>query len=417
MKNIREKATIQAIVPAKKYFVFKRFFILLLLFSFSTAFSFAVGGDQRNYILIGIMSVSCLLFLCTFSMQINFNELYVYGFFLSLLLCLVKYPETFRGSTLAYSLMFALTFIVYLRLLRSRALPYSSYLKMLKFILYAYFWVLLIQQFCVVAHLPIFNFILGDTRQLKLNALSPEPSHSALIVTILFYSFICMRALELQRSYRLFSDGFSDRWVWFCFLYTMLTMGSASAYFFLPLQLIQFVSIQTLFWGGGATLVLLLFQFQGVNIIALNRTLAFGSALLSNSPYQMLDADHSAAMRVLPVYYYLEKAQLLSFDFWFGKGIDYNINFFTNLIPGVSVGHSLGGLFPSLFLNHGMVAAILLMVMVYKNCLSKFWSFSTLLCALLIFTCPLNTQITWLIFLLLASNRFFLRQQAGVSGK
>lgn len=390
---------------------------MLLLFLFSTAFSFAIGADQRNYILIVIMAVTCLLFLFTFTMLINFGELYVYGFYLSLLLCLVNYPETFRGSTLIYTLMFALTFVVYLRMLRSRALRFRSYLKLLKFILYAYFWVLLIQQFCVIANLPIFNFILGDSTELKLNALSPEPSHSARIVTILFYSFILMRERELQRIYRLFSDGFSDRWIWFCFLYTMLTMGSGTAYFLFPILLIRFVSIPTLFWGGGALFTLLVGSFQSLNIIPLDRALTFGSALLANSPDQLLLTDHSASIRVLPIYYYLEQVRLLSFDFWFGKGVDYNIKLFPMLIPYIPDVASIGGIFPSMFLNHGIVAGILLILMVYKNCLLKFWSFSALLGAVLIFACGLNTQITWLVFMLLASNRFFLTQQAGVSGE
>lgn len=400
------RTTLQAIAPAKPPLLQKSFFILVLLFSFSTAFSFAVGADQRNYLLIGIMVVSCFMLVFTRT-KFNSNESYVIGFYLSLMLCLVHYPETFRGSTLVYTLMFVLTFVFYLRVLHTGALRFQSYLNLLKLILFAYFFVLLIQQFCVISELPIFNFILGDSTEFRLNALSPEPSHSARIVLILFYSFICMRELELQRPYRLFSDSVSDRWGWLCFLYIMITMGSGTAFFLLALLLIRFISISTLFWGAGGGLIFLVGSFEGLNIPSLKRAILFGRGVLTSSPEQLAAIDLSAAIRVLPIYYYLEQVRFFSFDFWFGMGIDYNIKIFPMLIPGLRDDSSVGGIFPSLFLNHGMVAGILLILMVHKNCLSKFWSFSTLLAAVLIFSCGINTQITWLVFMLLATNLFF----------
>jgi len=390
-------------------------YMIMLLFVFSTAFSFAVGIDQRNYLLIAIMGVSCLLFFFTFT-QFNSREIYVYGFYLSLVLCLIKYPETTRLSTLGYTLMFLITFIVYLRMLHRRALPFRSYLKILKFILYAYFWVLLIQQFCVLAKLPIVNFILGDSSELKLNALSPEPSHSARIITILFYSFICMRERELRRAYLPFKDGLTDLGAWFCFLYTMLTMGSATSYFLLALLTIRFVSIPTLFWGvGAALLAVIVYPFLDLDIIPLNRALTFGKALLSRAPYQLVLVDHSASIRVLPIYYYLEQVRLFSIDFWFGAGFDYNNKLFPVLIPGIKVANSVGGIFPVLFLNHGMVAGLLLLVIAYLNCLPRLWNFSTLLGTVLIFACGINTQLTWLVLILLATNRFFEQSMAEYS--
>lgn len=382
-------------------------YMTLLLFLFSTAFSFATGEDQRNYLVIGIMGMSFLLFPFTFG-KFYSGELYVYLFCLSLTMCLMQSPESFRKSTFAYTLMFALTFVVYMRMLHRRKLPLRSYKKLLKFTLYAYFIILLIQQFCLITGLPIFNLILSKSAEFKLNALSPEPSHSARIITILFYSFICMRERELQRSYRLFSDGFTDLRDWFCFLYVMMTMGSGTAYFLLALLLIRFVSIPTLFWGTGlAALIFIFSPFLRLYIIPLDRVMAVSIALLTGSPEKIAYIDHSASIRILPIYYYLEQVRLFSASFWFGAGFDYNLNLFPKLIPGIPDSVSIGGLFPALFLNHGMVAGILLIVMIYKNCLSKLLSFTTLLGAVLIFACGINSQISWLVLMLLATNQYF----------
>ena len=381
--------------------------MLLLLFLLSTAFSFAVGPDQKNYFVVGIMALSCLFY---FISILNFykGEVYAYIFYISLFFCLVEFPKSFRDITLEYTLMFVMTFVVYLRMLYSGLLKYQSYLKLLKYILYAYFIMLVLQQICVMTHYPIINYILGDSDEFKLNALAPEPSLSARIVVILFYSYICMREYQLNRSYRLFSDSISDWWVWLCFLYLMLTMGSATAYFLLAIFIIgRFISIPLIFGWAMVIVIYILFSFQELQIIPLQRIATFVAALLSNSPENIIVADHSASIRVLPVYYYIYEANVFSFDFWFGKGIDYSKILFPMRIPGLSEDSSVGGIFPSLFLNHGMLSGILLILMVYKNCFSKLWSYSALLAAILVFSCGLNTQMSWLVFILLATNRYF----------
>ena len=85
----------------------------------------------------------------------------------------------------------------------------------------------------------------------------------------------------------------------------------------------------------------------------------------------------------------------------------FNIEIFPELIPGVRQGVSLGGIFPSFLLNHGAIAGIFLLLVMRKFCLSHLFSFSTLLAIILIFSCGFNTQIPWLIFLLLATNKYF----------
>lgn len=382
-------------------------YMMLLLFIFSTAFSFAVGVDQRNYLLIGIMQVSCILFLFTFK-SFRTEEIYIYFFYLSLLLCLIQHPESFRPSTISYTLMFVLTFVVYLRLLHSHALYYHKYKKILKLIIYAYFFVLVIQQLCVLTGVPIFNFILGEGTEFKLNSLSPEPSHSARIVTILFFSFICMREIVLERPYNILKDSFFDRYIWFCFLYVMLTMGSGTAFFLLGLLFIRFVSVRNFkLVLGSALIIYIASPFLRLDIRPLKRVIDFGGAFLTGPPEQLAIVDHSASIRVLPVYYYIEQIQVYSANFWFGAGFDFNKKLFPMLIPGIPEGISVGGLFSTMLLNHGILAGILFFLMFYKNCLNKFWSYQNFIGIVIIFACGINTQLTWLVFILLSTNLFF----------
>ncbi|NTW52162.1 MAG: hypothetical protein HGB22_06195 [Chlorobiaceae bacterium] len=391
------------------------FYIRLLLFLFSTAFSFAVALDQKNYLVVGIMVISSVFFFVSFS-RFSTGEVYVYIFYFSLLFCLLRYPKSFREITLLYTLIFVLTFVVYLRILNAGILEYRSYLILLRNLIYAYFIVLVLQQICVILNYPIINYILGDSEELKLNALAPEPSLSARIVMILFYSFICMREIELRRPYQLFRDSLVDWLPWFCFLYLMLTMGSATALFLLVLFVfVRFFSIPMLLYIFIAALIFYVVSFKSYDSIPLQRIMTFGTAFLTNSPENIIFADHSASIRVLPIYYYLGDVNVFSTDFWLGKGIDYNKYMFPVLIPGLNDDASVGGIFPSLFLNHGMISGLLLILMVYKNCLSRFWSYSALLSAILVYSCGLNTQMSWLVFMLLAANRFFGKSNLSLS--
>lgn len=389
---------------------FNQLFCWGLLVTFSTAFSFAMGEDQRNFLVIGMMGVASTLYLLT-AFQFQKQEVYGWLLLLSILLFWWTEPESFRLNSFLYSAMFITTFLYYMRMLYSGFLNKEHYLIILKGIIYAYTWILLVQQFCVVMHWPVFNFILGEPEAFKLNSLSPEPSHSARILVIVMYAYVWMREIGLQHRYHLFQDGIADKNLWLCFFYTMLTMGSGTAYFLLPLFLLRFISSWVVLWGTViAGLCIWLKLPELLDISAWNRVHLFSQAVLTGDPMKMLLTDHSASIRVLPSYYYSMFAVPSIPEFWLGYGMAFNIEIFPELIPGVPQGVSLGGIFPSFLLNHGVIAGIFLLLMISKFCLSHLFSFSTLLTIILIFSCGFNTQIPWLIFLLLGTNKYFTGQ-------
>lgn len=385
------------------------FLCMGIIVLFATAFSGAVGSDQRNFFVIGIMGTACLFYVLTIY-KIQLREVYGWLLLLAILLCFSTSPESFRWSSFFYSAMFILTFLYYMRMLYSGILSGRTYQLILQCIIYAYFGTLLLQQFCVLMHWPIFNFILGEPEIFKLNSLSPEPSHSARILVIAMYAYVIMREIDLQHHYRLFQDGFTDRNLWFCFLYTMLTMGSGTAYFLLPLFLLRFISFWLILWGGIAIALCVWLELPAqLNVSAWTRVQLFSQAVLTGEPAEMLFADHSASVRVLPIYYYGSFAIPSSPEFWFGYGMSFN-EVFSELIPGVPQGLGLGGIFPSFLLNQGVIAGCFLLLFIAKFCLSHLFSFATLLTMIMIFSCGLNTQIPWLIFLLLGTNKYFINR-------
>ena len=79
---------------------------------------------------------------------------------------------TMRWSTVLYSCMFCVYFMAFARVLYSNGYDFSDFSKLLKGLIYAYCIVLIIQQFCVLTNLPIFNLSNYDIREpWKLNSL------------------------------------------------------------------------------------------------------------------------------------------------------------------------------------------------------------------------------------------------------
>lgn len=382
------------------------FFIWIILTSMATAFSFAVDNNQMNLLLVGVMATIPFLLIIHYP-KLYKKEKIIYLFFFSLVISAIFHSNTLRISTLLYSLMFLLTFIYYIRSISSIPFEIDRYIKVLRFILIAYFLVLIIQQLCVFfGSTYILNFIAGDSEIYKLNALSPEPSHTARIISAVMYSLVCMQELKMRRSYSFIWDARNNIMIWFVFLYSMLTMGSGFAIVLLLFFLLRFLKIRGLLY-----LLPLLFITSilvlSIDLPAVGRVVKFGQAFIKLDPNLMIEADHSASIRVVPTILYLNTLDFFSLNTWLGFGTDYSSNLIPTQMPGISEGAYRGGLFPGFFLDRGLLCVIILFTMIYQFCLNKLFSYNTLFLLILIFASGINTQLFWISILLFTTNKYF----------
>jgi len=387
----------------------KSFFLIIILVSMAISPAFALGEGNRNLFLIGVMSISPIIILRFF----EFDKL---DFLLLLFLTTIaifpslSHPETMRWSTVFYSIMFGLTFIAYKQLLRQKHFSILNYFKILKLLIYAYFIVLLIQQFCVLTGLPIFNLSNYDvTQPWKLNSLASEPSHSARIVALLMYCYITIKEKLLNRSYDLKKDSRRDKWVWIAFIYTMLTMGSGTAFLFLAIIFLKFVRFKNiiLLFIIGIIVVSLASNFEST---AFNRTQNIIIATLTLDETNIIKADHSASIRIVPFLILIKMVGLSSANYWFGHGVDYVSTFLSDYMTGVQVGITGGGLL-QLWLEYGFISFCLFMLFTLKTVFIK-GKFSTILFwFLLVFVYGVNSQILWLCLILFFTNHFFFRKE------
>jgi len=377
--------------------------------------AFALGEGNRNLLLIGVMGFAPIIIL-------RFFEFDTLDFLLFLFLTTIAvfpallHPETMRWSTVLYSMMFGLTFIAYKQLLRQKHFSVLNYFRILKLLIYAYFIVLLVQQFCVLTGLPVFNLSNYDPIQpWKLNSLAVEPSHSGRIVALLMYSYITIKEKLLNRSYNLKKEFRKDKWVWIGFIWTMITMGSGTAFLFLGIVLLKFVRLKNwtpLFIVGLAAAALI----SVLEIPALERATKTITATLTLDEATIIDADHSASIRIVPMIILIKILDLSSVNGWFGHGVDHVSTFLSDYMPGVPEGISGGGLF-QLWIEYGFISFWLFVLFSFITTFNKAAKMNIVFWFLLVFMYAVNTQIIWLCLIVLYTNNYFLRRDNFISKK
>tara|TARA_B110000503_G_C7171005_1_gene424288 strand:+ start:7408 stop:8625 length:1218 start_codon:yes stop_codon:yes gene_type:complete len=384
------------------------FFLVLFIIAFSISPSYTLGDDNRNLLLIVIMCLSPILIIVY--NKYRKTDVWIL-FFMSFIIIfpLLYQPQSMRWSTVLYSCMFCLSFIAYTHLLAiSKPLP-IQYLKILKTLIFAYFITLLIQQLCILLGLPIFNISNYDpTTPWKLNSLSAEPSHSSRILALLMYCYVTIKELLSNRKYTFKTHFKEDKWVWIAFFWSMITMFSGTAYLFLIIiffKIFNLKNLKTIFVF--IVLIFIITQFLGStpSVRAYNTLIA----TLSLDTAAIIEADHSASIRIVPFFVLANMVSLNSLDGWFGHGIDYVSSFLSDFLPGVKDGITGGGMF-QVWIEYGFICFALFVAFSLYISYKKGDYISIFFWFMLVFLYGVNNQIVWLCLILLFTNNFFFNK-------
>ncbi|MDB4302837.1 hypothetical protein N9936_00505 [bacterium] len=368
----------------------------------------ALGEGNRNLFLIGVMSISPIIILRFF--EFDKEDVWLLAFLATIVIFPnLFHPETMRWSTVLYSMMFGFSFIAYKQLLRQKHFSLKNYIYLLRILIYAYFITLLIQQFCVLTGLPVFNVSNYDpTYPWKLNALAAEPSHSGRIVALLMYSYITLKEYILSQKYNLKKEIKKDKFLWLAFLCTMITMGSGTAFLFLGIIFFKFVRFKNLlpvFIIGIAIAILV----STIENPVLERTIKTLIATLTLDEATIMDADHSASIRIVPMIILIKMLDLSSINGWFGHGIDYVGTFLSDFIWGIPEGLTGGGLL-ALFMEYGFISFSFFVLFSFKTVFRRNDYFNIVFWFLLVVMYGVNNQILWLCLILLFTNNYFFKQ-------
>lgn len=382
--------------------------IILIILSLSIAPAIFLGEGNRNLLLIGVMALSPLLILKYFKLD-KIDLLLLSALLLMLIVPYFTNPVSYRISTVIYSIMFGLFFIAYKQVLYNSYFSIDSFLKLVKYIIYAYFIVLVIQQFCVLIGLPIFNVSnYSPAEPFKLNSLSAEPSHTARIVALLMFSYIVLTEIIKDRSYSFFQEIKEDRYIWLAFLWVMLTSNSGTAFIFLAVIFLKFFQLKNIFF------IVILFLFSillldYLNITVFQRTIDFAQAVMSFDIYTMMQVDHSASMRIAPIFVVAERVDIFSITGLFGNGIDTTSNFISTIIRGIQE-NTIGGGFFQIWYEYGFIVFILMIIYTVYHAFDRANLINIILWFFLVFLAGINNQMVWLCIFLLYTVKFYKYQ-------
>lgn len=311
------------------------------------------------------------------------------------------HPESFRFSTIGYLGMFVITFITLYNLVHSGAFSLSFFIKFLRWMILAYAICLICQQLFVlvgIRFMPIVNlnnqfFLAID----KLPSLAIEPSHAARILGVLIYAYMQCNGFQQGSSFR-FRQLFEQehKWVTYGFLWTMLTMGSGTAFIVLGVLSLYFIN-----WRNALivipSLIGLTYLGSTLEIKQLDRVLTIAETTITLDNDKISKTDNSASYRIGPIVNTINNLDLTKKEHWFGYGIDAGIGDTSNRLMGEIT-------------DYGFLAYLCGLILVF-TCAIRFWSIPTIMYFIGIGGGTGNIAYAWGILMVFICVRYFYEKQ------
>ena len=369
--------------------------------------------SARYSVLVYTMYVTPFIYLFRM-VRIGVTELLLFAMLIVMYLdASLLHPNFFRPSTFFYSCMFVFTFLLYRSIVIRGAISVNDVARFVRYVLYAYFVVLVLQQFQVLIGEQPWNAPVYTENRWKLNSLSMEPSNTILVTAVLIFTHVKLQEMMRgERKYRLSHVIHADKWVWMAYLYVNLTCGSMTVLFVLPVLACYFFNRRSLRYLPAVVIVLVL----AVNLLAqanpqlMDRFTDLLTVLFNTkeATSQMVsEVDPSSAVRFVPYMEFFRTFDITSINTWFGHGIDQLEVLCTNVVVD-DVERAIGANnILSLFYDYGLIPGVLFFVFLARSILPRLISFQTVYYLLVFTVLPLNHYITWLMVCLFFTINHF----------
>ena len=309
------------------------------------------------------------------------------------------HPESFRSSTLWYRASFFITFCTFYELVHVKEVfSLENFLKLIKVFIFAYFFVLIIHQLLRLAginELLIVNLWYLE-RGIGSNSLSGEPSSFARIMGVLYYAYL--KCSEYQQGYPITIQQIFNkdhRYVTIAFAWSMLTMGSGTAFICL--------GVLSLYFMRGAYFVFtipIIFAVYSIlsyyEVKQFERATTVAEATLSGDTEEVREVDGSASTRIAPILNTINNLDIGETETWFGHGIDYSLNIAKK--KGVRMMGEID--------DYGLISYLLSLFFVFSCCID-FFSLGTIMFLLGIGGGTSNIAYCWGILMVFTCLKYF----------
>ena len=304
-----------------------------------------------------------------------------------------------RFSTLGFLGMYLILYINYYSFIVKGTFTLEYFTKVLKYLIIAYAVVLIGQQMCVLVglrNMPLLNlqnqFFLSIT---KLPSLTLEPSHSARILTFTMLGYL--RCMEIKKGERIsLQELFNpeQRIVTFSFLWSMLMMGSGTAFVGMGVLSLYFITRKTVIYI--IPLIIGMFMLgQSMELKQMNRAVALAEAASTGSAEEAMAADGSGATRIIPVMNVFTKTDVTQLETWIGKkSMEKDKHWWMRTDTKI-------------YDQYGLIAFIISLVFIYSCVIRHFFSIETLLYLILLGFTLGNIYYAWGCLMIMTGVTYF----------
>lgn len=388
-----------AAAPDKSRRIWATIFIVIMSIQF-----IMLEGHDISPLKVIVMAISPFVFIA----KVRYvYKAFVWGiaYWVCCFLCALLNSDV-RFSTLGYLGLFVAIYVTFSGLINERAFTLSYFKKLLRFLIFAFSVWLILQQVCLLVGIRSFsplNIVNQPWLALtKLPSLTLEPSHSARILTAIMLCYLRCLQLENGGHRATISQLFSKNnyKVTTLFLWTMLTMGSGTAFIGLGILSLYFITRKSAVYMV-PLLCVVLYIGQKLEIEQLQRAISVSESVVSEgSPENVAATDQSAATRIIPLINTFTKTDLTSYESWFGKGTsDYDKYWWTRTDLKISIVE-----------QYGLLSFIISLLFVYKCMIRKLWSLESLIFLIFIGCTLSNVYYVWGIMMFFTCTKYFYTQ-------
>lgn len=382
-----------------KYFTNRNLatFILLIMMTQFVYFE----GSSVSLFKVGIMALMPLIYIVKVP---YISKSFFWGIIYIFSVCIVAFLHSYiRISTIGFLALYVFTAIVFYNLIYSDAFTLEYFIKLLKCIIFAYTICLIAQQLFIligIKFMPIINlnnqyFLSID----KLPSLSIEPSHTARILMAAMFGYLKCNEFQQGKSIK-FRQLFSNehKWVTIGFLWTMLTMGSGTAFIGIGILSLYFVNRRTAFYVIPLIAVLFTISIQ-LESKQLNRAISLGKATLTGDVQLIKEADGSGASRIVPIINTFTDLDLTNVETWVGVG--------TTTIEHNTTGWKRDDVKMGAIEQYGLLTYIISLLFIFNCFIRKILSIETLVFIILLGCSLSNVYYVWGILMLFCVIKYF----------
>lgn len=330
----------------------------------------------------------------------------------------VFHPESFRMNSYVYTMAFFIFFLSYDTVIQKNAIPIRTLEKFFRYLVYAYAFVLLIQQLEVLIGIeePINLAMFGgrEDNPFKLNSLAIEPSNVGLIMPCVMFCWMKIQEILRNETKYVYKHIWKeDKKVWILFLYVTLGCGSMTSFFSVVVLFLYFVNKRNirylpliLILGGG-----LIFGLMKVSP-KMNERIQNLFNINYTSSQMIADTDASSSVRIVPYILYFNSFGVNE-DTILGHGMDALENAANMIIlttERIENGDRVGAnSLVNTFYDYGLICGLLFLIFILRNIAPKFKSFETLFYFLVFIMLPMNHFVLWgVIFSMMTVKKYNL---------